>query len=178
MNSLVCCRPVYLPLNLIGKRTSHKEFNVFYAEFITELESGIHGKKSSGTIQNYRATYRKLQKYQEAYGTLSWEGINHMFYKWYHQFLLDNNSGSAAFGNHIKRLKRVMREAYARGVHANDYFKDPNFRAIQPVTTGKIFLTTEEIKKIEEIDLKNHASPRFRARSILNPVLSDYALGG
>ena len=140
-------------LEKVTVKSKSNSLTDFFARYITELKAGIHGKKAPGTIKNYQSALTKLTAYENERGTIRWESIDMDFYRSYHQFLINNDSGSAAFGTHIKRLKRVMREAFDRKLHTNDIFKDSRFRAIRPVTTGKTFLTKEEIEKIERVDL-------------------------
>lgn len=54
-------------------------------------------------------------------------------------------------GSHIKRLKAAMREAYIAGMHTNSTFRD--YRKEQ-VKVDNIYLTEDEIRKIEDVKLK------------------------
>lgn len=69
------------------------------------------------------------------------------FIEWMAQQGLSTNTR----GGHIKRLKAAMREAYITGIHTNSAFRD--FRKEQ-VKVDNIYLTEDEIKKIEEVELK------------------------
>lgn len=54
-------------------------------------------------------------------------------------------------GCQVKRIKAAMKEAYVAGLHTNRAFTD--FRKEQ-VKVENIYLTEEEIKKIEDVELK------------------------
>jgi site-specific recombinase XerD len=126
----------------------------FAEQFIREIKENKHDIKASSG-KNYRSMLTRLQQYCEyrLIDDLSFDNITMDFYYDYRNFLEETQGKRNAFGNHIKVLKRLMRAALEQELHNNTIFRDPAFKTAKQKPGGKIYLTKEEIKAIEALDL-------------------------
>jgi site-specific recombinase XerD len=128
----------------------------FTAQFIQEIKDNKHDiKPASG--KNYQSMLTRLKQYCEhrLIDDLSFDDITMDFYYDYRSFLEETQGKRNAFGNHIKVLKRVMRTAVERELHNNLTFDEPSFKAKKQKPGGKIYLTKDETKAIEDLDLSS-----------------------
>jgi site-specific recombinase XerD len=128
----------------------------FTQQFIQEIKDSKHNiKPRSG--KNYQSMLTRLLQYCEhrTIHDLSFDDITMEFYYDYRSFLEETQGKRNAFGNHIKVLKRVMRTAQERELHNNMAFDEPGFKATKQKPGGKIYLTEDEIKAIEALDLSS-----------------------
>ena len=128
----------------------------FMEDYILECEH----LKSHSTIKAYRTTLRHLKEYAEAYNkSLDFDSITLEFYNQYTSYLTHKcNLSLNTVGKHIKILKIFLNEATDRGLNQNMDFKKRKFKA-RKEDSENIYLTVEELKKMESIDFS--ASPRL-----------------
>lgn len=141
----------------------------FLQQFIADTAAGMTGV-SMTTIKNYKSLLTRLQEYSNARNVrLTFESIDLDFYDDFKSFLFkDGKCGMAGFGKHIKVLKALMRLAMDKGLHNNTIFQHKLFKKVT-VKTNKIYLTEEEIKQIEELDLSGEPSlDRERDRFLIS----------
>lgn len=152
----------------LGKNSA-TEVIPFLQQFIADTAAGMTGV-SMTTIKNYKSLLTRLQEYSIARNvSLTFEGINLDFYDDFKSFLIeDGKCGMAGFGKHIKILKALMRLAMDKGLHNNTIFQHKLFKKVT-VKTNKIYLTKEEIKQIEDLDLSEEPSlDRERDRFLIS----------
>lgn len=124
----------------------------FLALFLDEMEKDMHGIRP-GTRKNYQSTLTRLRQYCQMTGRRD-VAFKECTVNWYAEFcrwLADHADCKAAgLAKHTKILKRVLRVAEERDLHANrDYQK---FRATRS-STQKIYLRADEVKAMEVLDL-------------------------
>lgn len=141
-----------------------KSFLAYTAQFIVEADNGVHNLKP-GTIKHYRVILKRVREYcaYHGYGDLNFDQINMEFYAAYYKYLLDNGGGPVDFGNHIKKIKRLIRMAHHSQLHNNQIYLHPDFKVIRGEYQDKIYLTMDEIELLENVDLR-HNTPLDRER--------------
>jgi len=139
-------------------RDKVNEIIPFLQQFIADTAAGMTGI-SMTTIKNYKSLLTRLQEYSIARSVgLTFESIDLDFYDDFKSFLFeDGKCGMAGFGKHIKVLKALMSLAMDKGLHNNTIFRHKLFKKVT-VKTNKIYLTKEEIKQIEDLDLSEEPS--------------------
>ncbi|GAA4968085.1 site-specific integrase [Algibacter aquimarinus] len=139
--------------NLVkAKKTTFFEFIEDYIE-----ESKLN--KTNGTIKVYNTTFKYLKEYKNRYKPIDFETISLEFYNHYLGFLkLEHNLSNNTVGKHIKTIKSFLNEATERGLNNNLEFRNKKFKTLRE-EADTVYLSIEELNKIEKIDLK--ASPRL-----------------
>lgn len=124
-----------------------------YAENLAE-EKKNHVSKA--TYNTYQQTISQLKNYekQKEKQVLKFENIDMSFYRKFKKFLEDEDFSLNTIGKHFKTLKTFLNEAFINGLTTNTIFKNRNFKVAQELTTD-IYLTNEEIKTLEEENLKD-----------------------
>ena len=144
-----------LESELSGNILQGKKKTLF--EFIEEYIEESKLNKKIGTITVYKTVQRYLKEYAEN-KNIDFDSITLEFYNAYMAYLtIDNNLSANTVGKHIKTLKTFMNEATERGHNQNLEFKKRKFKTIKE-ESDTIYLTIEELKTMEQIDLS--ASPR------------------
>lgn len=140
----------------------------FLVKYIEDIERGLtHMKKSSS--KNYRSLQTRLNQFMDHKGLkdLSFDEINMDFYNDFKRYLFDFCAcGLPGFSKHVKVIKTVLRIAQDAGLHQNELYKSRLFKRHRKKLSDKIFLTDEEIRKIENVDLSrnpglDHERDRF-----------------
>lgn len=138
-------------------------FLSYLQEIIDRSESGLRVQPQSGkpiapnTIKTYKTTQLHLTKFAENNSLkLAFDDINLEFYDAYKAYLmkelqLSNNT----VGKHFQIIKLVMNEASDNGLTTNTSFKSKRFFVIRE-TADSIFLTNDEIKALQNLDLSAH----------------------
>ena len=136
--------------------------NEYIKRYISELESGkrlYEGKKLKvGSIKNYKTFQTQFDLFQsKKKQEINFDDINAKFHSEFVHFL---NSKKIPYrintvGKHIARIKRLMRASMDEGLHSNDAFSKENFPAYQ-VETDEVYLTEDELIKLENLDLSDH----------------------
>lgn len=130
-------------------------FIAFLDDYIGDIKEGLTDIKLS-TAKNYSSTLTRIKQYQSHNNLVDiyFDDITIDFYNQFKRFLFANGCGSAGFGKHVKIIKTIMRNGQDLGLHSNEAYKSHLFkRPRQTKRTGKIYLTEDDIKKIEEVDL-------------------------
>lgn len=129
----------------------------FSQELIERADRGLLPLTKS-TIQNYRSTLRRLKEFSEQHPAtdLSFEKIDMKFYNQFTGFLKDfAHCSLPGIGKHIKLIKRLMNMGLEEKLHSNTVFRDAAFKRPREKPSGKIYLTTEEMDKLESLDLSD-----------------------
>lgn len=146
-------------LHAIGEnilKPEKKTLIKFIEDYIKECEA----LKREATVKAYRTTLRHLKEYAQSINkTLDFDSITLEFYSQYTGYLThERNLSLNTIGKHIKILKIFLNEATDRGLNQNMDFKKRKFKA-RKEDSDSIYLTVEELKKMESIDFS--ASPRL-----------------
>jgi integrase len=137
-------------------------FIEFFEQFIEERASSP--KYALATIKVYRTTFNHLVDYkQRKFKALDFDNIDLDFFQKYTTYLFNKKQFST---NHVNKiittLKTVLNEATERDVNANMKYKSKKFR-IPKEDAKNIYLTIEELKQLNELDLsKNSRLERVR----------------
>ena len=144
-------------------RTIHQKksasFILFLQNFIHDTEDGLTGIEMS-TCKTYKSLLTRLQQYcaDHHISDLSFNDINLSFYEDFKRYLIGGGICKApGFDKHVKGIKKIMRLGMDRELHNNTDFQHKLFKRIR-VKTNKIYLTDEEIRMIEELDLSEDES--------------------
>ena len=114
--------------------------------------------KSEGTIKVYKTGLKYLKEYANSINRgIDFNDITLSFYTNYLNFLTyKKNLSVNTVGKHIKTLKAFMNEATSRGLNTNLEFQHKKF--IKPQEeSDSIYLSIEELKFIEQVDLSKEA---------------------
>ena len=123
-------------------------------EFIESYIEESKLNKTIGTIKVYKTTFKYLKEYAKKYKPINYESITLEFYNHYLGFLKStHNLSSNTVGKHIKTIKSFMNEATERGHNKNLEFRNKKFKTIRE-EADTVYLSIEELEKIEELDLK------------------------
>lgn len=128
----------------------------FIEDYIKECEQ----LKSKSTVKAYKTSLRHLKGFAQANNkSLDFDSITLEFYNQFTGYLTHKcNLSLNTIGKHIKILKIFLNEATDRGINLNLTFKKRKFKASKEESEN-IYLTVEELKKMESIDFS--ASPRL-----------------
>ena len=128
----------------------------FIEKFIDESRTS----KKEGTLKAYKTASRYLKEYsQKIKKPLDFDSITLEFYNQYTGYLThEHNLSANTVGKHIKTLKTFLNEATDRGINQNMDFKKRKFKTTRE-ESDSIYLSIEELKKIESIDFSD--SPRL-----------------
>lgn len=128
----------------------------FIGTYIAETARGQH-EISAGTVNHYKSLQLRLKQFSQHQGKpIYFEDIDQNFYGEFWQFLHTEFGIQKAggFSKHIKVLKKFMNEAQRRGLHQNTAHKESEFKVHQS-KGQKIYLTEQEVEKLEELDLSS-----------------------
>lgn len=141
------------------KNFRQKEESVSLIDYCSQvIQKGEKGLLSltPGTIRNYKATFRRLNEYSQHYRKpdLSLNTIDMDFYQQFSDFLIDHgNCNLPGISKHIKIIKRLMAMSLEENLHNNHIFRSKAFKRPRSKPSSKIYLTTDEITKIEQLEL-------------------------
>ena len=124
----------------------------FFAQYVEEGEKGLLGISQS-TVKNYRTTMRRLEMYEHRYSKkLAFQDITPEFERELASFLQQYaNCELPGISKHMKILKKVMAVAQERGLHNTTAYR--KYKVHKTKNSNKIYLTKEDIEKLEELDL-------------------------
>jgi integrase len=134
-------------------------FYDFYQDFINRTASGSRLNSQGKVVKPEGAKYYKralkiLKEYKEH---LEFEDITLEFYKDFVDHLNRKGLSLNTVGDNIKKLKAVMAAALELGYHKNTAFQGKYFG--KPVEDAdNIYLTTDELKEIQSLDLLGEPS--------------------
>jgi integrase len=136
-----------------------ESLNEFIKRFNSEIENGTRltgkGKRkyTPGTVRNYKSFKNKVDEYQKNRGRkINFADIGNEFYKDFVNYFTDLKQSPNNIGKHIKCLKSIMRVAKSEGLHSNSEIEKSYFEAMR-VSTDEIYLTGDEILKLENLNL-------------------------
>lgn len=140
----------------------------------TYLNDAANGRKtirgtcfSEGTIRNIRQFVSLLEEYQAyLHRTLDFKDVDMKLYTSFVKWMSSMKQFSTnTSGKHIGTFKTIMAEAAAAGLHSNYAYLNKCFR--KTITkTESIYLSLEEIRMIEDVDLSSCGKSINAARDI------------
>ncbi len=143
-----------------------KTFLTFFKNLIQSSKEGTrlqaNGKTiHPNTIKTYNTTIKHFIEFTESKGRqIDFENIDLDFYNDYIEFLTKQLKLSPnAIGKDIQIIKLILREALERGLTNNRSFESKRFRVMRE-QTDSIYLTKDELKELELLDLSN--SPKLK----------------
>lgn len=113
-------------------------------------------KLGQGTLKTYKTGLSRLQEYIEdrKLKKFSFNDCNREFYNDYVLYLSSLNYSKNYLGTIIQKLKTILGYAYEEGIHNNNEFKKGYFSKMTE-EIDHVYLTVEELKRIQELDLKD-----------------------
>jgi integrase len=139
------------------KASSGNSLIDFIDDYIEENKTRLSASTNKPlTIQTQRK-FILFKKYfceycQAVEQQVSFDDINLSFYEEFTHFLQDKNLAPNTIGKFINCIKSILNEATAKGINKNLNYKDSKFKIIKQ-EVDNIYLTEEEIKKIELVEL-------------------------
>jgi len=132
----------------------HRKKSLF--EFINNFIEESKNIKQNSTVCVYKTTFKHLKNYSEKRNkSINFDAINFQFYSEFTKYLSqDLEMSTNTIGKYIKTLKTFLNEATERGFNENLEFRKSKFKTISE-ETDTVYLTTTELKIIEEKDLSN-----------------------
>ena len=160
--------------NIINKKDPENsakaiEFLEFGDQFVEQKEKQL-GLTSTGslsliTIRAYKQTIKKIREYSKAYGRkVVFKTIDLEFYYSFVNYLEEKDMSLNTIGKHIKNIIALMNRATEDGINTNLAYKHREFRRVSENTTA-IYLTADEISKIENLDISD-IKPWEQARDL------------
>ncbi|WP_396636316.1 tyrosine-type recombinase/integrase [Maribacter sp. R77961] len=142
--------------------TKNIEFLQFADEFVKQREEQLRmtsmGSLSLITIRAYKQTIKKIREYSKAYGRkVIFKTIDLEFYYSFVNYLEEKDMSLNTIGKHIKNIIALMNRATEEGVNTNLTYKHREFRRVSE-NTSAIYLTADEINRIENLDLTHNKS--------------------
>lgn len=112
-------------------------------------------KLSHGTIKSYNLSKTFLQRFNDEVRVFDFSDINMDWYNEFVEWCEGQGYSKNYIGKHIKILKRILKDALAKGVTQNNSFFDDDFKVLREEVEN-VYLNDKELKKVFEIDLKAH----------------------
>lgn len=124
-------------------------FYLFVEDFLNDNKQF---KKT--TIADYRRTISLIKEFEESKKyKITFDSITMRFYDKFKAFIMGDLSHSTnTFGKRIKVIKTLLRASYDRGYHTNNIFDNKGFKKLEEIKK-KVYLTLEEIRLLEVVDL-------------------------
>jgi integrase len=134
--------------------------NLYIDQFIKDIKSGERltpekkERYKTGTTKNFDGFKVQFDDFQkEKKKVLDFKDITLDFYDDFVGFFSEKKYAPNTIGRHIKNLKTIMRAARDEGLHSNTEIDRKKFKVLK-VLTDQIYLTSEELGKIETADLE------------------------
>jgi len=131
----------------------------FGKQLVTEAEKGTYPLQQS-TVNVYKSILKKLEQYMAITGMndLAFNDVGMDFYVKYTKHLEETGCKLAGIGKHMKCIKRLMNIALERKLHNNTSHQERAFKAHKTQTSTKIYLSVEEMTRIEQLDLSSQSA--------------------
>lgn len=155
-----------LERNLYEERNGEQIPSSFFDYYNYFLEQKKRFSKSSiERLRAYTIALKFLKDFQLDYKyKVNFDTINMEFYNLFVEYLENKNYKTNYIGKQIITLKTILNSATIDGVNTNLKYKSKEFQSLLE-DTNKIYLTLNELKEIEDLDLSNN--PRLdKARDL------------
>ena len=143
------------------------EFYDWYIEHYKIHPLPTTGKNmGSGTARTYKNAYRIIKEFSNTMYQLDYNIITLNFYDDFMTFLIDRDLSLNYIGTQIKILKTIMNASFEKDLHQSLDFKKKYFK--KPIEeVHNIYLTIEELKNIENVDLSDFKNTRVSLNLII-----------
>ena len=143
----------------ILKENVRLSFFEFYQDFIDKTAAGGRLNSKGKVIRPDAAKYykRALKILKEYKNNIDYEDITLEFYNDFISYLNGKGFSINTVGDNIKKLKAVMAAAMELGYHKNNAFQGKYFNKPSE-EADNIYLSSNELKEIELLDLKDKPS--------------------
>ncbi len=143
------------------------EFYDWYIEHYKSHPLPTTGKNmGNGTARTYKNAYRIIKEFSNTMYQLDYNIITLNFYDDFMTFLIDRDLSLNYIGTQIKILKTIMNASFEKDLHQCLDFKKKYFK--KPIEeVHNIYLTIEELKQIEKVDLSGFKNTRVSLNLII-----------
>jgi site-specific recombinase XerD len=145
----------------------------FVTDYVEDCKSGKLDLRP-GTWKKFISHLNKLKSYATTRGLddIGFGDVNLPFYDDFKKYLRGSGVGRSGVANHIKCLKKFMQLGLDMELHTNLAFKSKAFKAERVQPNDKIYLTTDEIQAMADLDLSARpAMEKERDRFLLSYYL-------
>lgn len=145
--------------------------NKYIDKYVQGMKSGERqtpegGRYAYNSIKSTKQSFTKLKEYQKHIGKeIDFDDINMNFYRGFSAFLQEQDYSINTIGKCFKDIKSVMEASFSDKLHTNIEFRDKKFRA-KKVEVDSIYLTEEDLQKIQDADLSSLPKCYDEARDI------------
>ncbi|MCK5905941.1 MAG: phage integrase SAM-like domain-containing protein, partial [Flavobacteriales bacterium] len=148
----------------------HKKTLIYFIEdyiiMVKTKPSAVTGKLLSISRQkSYQGTLNKLNLFGQEIYKLNYDTITMDFYYDFIEWCESKGYSKNYIGKFISNIKHFMSEAHEEMLHNNLVFKSKKFKKLAE-DTDELYLTIEELNKIEEVDLSNYPEGYNTARDL------------
>ena len=133
--------------------------NKYMDKFIKEIAAGTRLTEkgtvfTDGSIRTIRTSAKQFKKFQQSKRReYDFDDIDMQFYYDFSAYLKKREYSLNTSGKIINQLKWIMSISESEGLHHNSAYKNPKFKGNR-VQTDSIYLTQEELDKMNAADLK------------------------
>ena len=149
-NKLINKKILKSELDIVLERDMKQDFFAYMKLYINQK----HELKLS-TKRDYNQTFNVLREFEAFSGYLvSFDSINLDFYNRFKDYILNSlNQSINTFGKRVKTVISVMNYATDIGVNKNLEYQKKAFKVLSK-KVNRIYLTVEEIEKLQNVNLK------------------------
>jgi integrase len=135
------------------------ESKITFYEFIEQFIKDANITRQPTTIKSYKTTQAHLKGFGKKWNPIKNPDFEDITLKYYYEFVsyLGNEKKLAlnTIGKDIKNLKLFLSEAFDRGLHHTDVYKNKKFKVLK-VDPDAIYLTEQELELIRKRDFSEN----------------------
>ncbi len=152
----------------MGRKVAKEVVRVSLISFITIFQNRYKNKFNPAHIKHYGGLKNHLEAFQTKTGfRVDFDTIGKDFYIKFTDYLQEINLKPNTIGAHIKRVKRLMNEAFEDKLTTNQDHHKREFKVIK-VDVDTVYLTENEIKALYEMQIDLPAKRKIRDIFVLN----------
>lgn len=127
-----------------------------------------------GTVKTYNNSANILKRFSKEVYKVDFVTISEVFYNDFLQWLQSQDYSTNYIGTQVKILKTMLSASYEKGLHdsiehTKRYFKKPS------ESVDNIFLNTEELSRLENVNLKEAETVKISRFLYLTPAILEKA---
>lgn len=140
-------------------------FSTYLQEYIEGYKNGKHLKEgtavpvSKGYIRILNTLYNTILKYEEEYGSMTFDAIDMKFRDKFIPWCQQRKQSSNYIASNLDLVRMVMKSAFLNRLTKNDIHLQPNF-VPKYKTVDTIYLTMEQIEEMRTFDFNSPESYR------------------
>ncbi len=155
-----------LTTTLIQHKKPLLDFIEDYIIMMRTKPSAVTGELLSISRQkSYQGTLNKLELFGKEKYKLDFDTITLDFYYDFIEWCEGKDYSKNYIGKFISNIKYFMSEAHEENLHNNLAFRNRKFKNLSE-DTDELYLTIEELRKIEEVDLSEYSEGYDTARDL------------